>query len=199
VRPLGYLSFSVWLTSLSLMPSRSIHVPNGKISLFLWLSNTPVCVCVCVCVWIFSLSIHGHLGLFTCFEYCKWCCSEHGGAYIFLLCVFFWVNSAPNVGLTTWDQESHALPAEPARHSCTYLFESVFSFSSDKYPELELLGNRVVLFFNFLRNVCTVFYSGCTNLRFHQEHTRAPLSPHPCQHLLFLIFLTIAIPTEVRW
>ena len=46
-----YLSFSVWLTSLSIISLRSIHtVAHGKISSFLWLSNNPVCVCVCVYV-----------------------------------------------------------------------------------------------------------------------------------------------------
>ena len=33
-----YLSFSVWLTSVSVIPSKSIHVANGKISLFEWLA-----------------------------------------------------------------------------------------------------------------------------------------------------------------
>ena len=38
-----YLSFSVCLISLSIIPSRPIHVvTNGKISFFLWLSNIPL-------------------------------------------------------------------------------------------------------------------------------------------------------------
>ena len=38
-----YLSFSVWLTSLSMVLSRSICVAkNGIISFFLWLSNIPL-------------------------------------------------------------------------------------------------------------------------------------------------------------
>ena len=44
-----YLSFFSWLTLLSVIISRSIHVvANGIVSFFLWLSNTPLCVCVCV-------------------------------------------------------------------------------------------------------------------------------------------------------
>ena len=39
----------VWLTSLSMIMSRSIHVAaNGNISFFLWLSNSPLYVCMCV-------------------------------------------------------------------------------------------------------------------------------------------------------
>ena len=35
----------LWFTSLSIIPSRSIHVvTNGKISFFVWLNNIPMCV-----------------------------------------------------------------------------------------------------------------------------------------------------------
>ena len=41
-----YLSFSAWLISLSILPSRSIHVTaNTKLSLFLWLSSISLDVC----------------------------------------------------------------------------------------------------------------------------------------------------------
>ena len=54
-----YLFFSVWLISLSIIPSRSIYaVANGKISFFLWLNNIPLYICATS-----SLSIHqGRLG-----------------------------------------------------------------------------------------------------------------------------------------
>lgn len=92
------LSFSVWHISLSIIPSRSIHVADDKISFFLRLDNIPVCVCECV---TFSLSfIHWWtLRLFPCLGYCK-CCSEPEGAYIFFELVFsFSLDEYPKVEL----------------------------------------------------------------------------------------------------
>ena len=48
-----------------------------------------------------------------------------------------------------------------------YLFEFVFSYSSDKYPEVELLEHMVVLFFFLI--FCLFSFLGL-----HQSHMDVP-------------------------
>lgn len=49
--------------------------------------------------------------------------------------------------------------------------------------------------FIFLRNVHTVFHRGWATIHSHQQYTRVPFPPPPCQHL-FLAFLMIVILTS---
>ena len=103
-----YLSFFIWLISLSIIPSRFFHVlANGKISFLFYGWVISLSLSVRTCTHLYS-SVSGHLG-----------------------CVHI---------LALWIMVHWTL-------GCVYHFELVFSFSSDKYPEVKLLVMQQFCFY----------------------------------------------------
>ena len=78
-------------------------------------------------------------------------------------------------------------------HHAACMFELVFSGYT---PRSGIIWQSI---FGFIRNLYTVFNSGCINLHSHQQCRKVPSSSHPLQHLLFLDFWMMAILTSVWW
>ena len=71
--------------------------------------------------------------------------------------------------------------------------------SFEYIPRNGIAGSKGRSIFTSLSYFHTAFPSGCTNLHSHQQWKTIPLSPHPCQHLLFVDLLMVVILIGVRW
>ena len=106
-RIIWYVSFSVWLISLSIIPSRFIHVAsNGIMSSFLWLPNILLWVYIYMymCVYHIFLTrsfIEGHVGCFHVLVIANKCYNKYGihrSFQISVFCLFGWIPSSRNIG-----------------------------------------------------------------------------------------------------
>ena len=70
--------------------------------------------------------------------------------------------------------------------------------SSGHIPRSGIAGSYGGFISSFLKNLHTIFLSGCINLNSYQQYKSVPYSLHPLQHILFVDFLLRAILTGVR-
>ena len=79
-------------------------------------------------------------------------------------------------------------------------FRIISIWGSFRYiPRSGIAGSKGRYSSNFLSYLCIAFHSDCTSLYSYPQCKRISPSPHPCQHLLFVALLMIAVLTGMRW
>lgn len=66
-----------------------------------------------------------------------------------------------------------------------------------KYVAVEWLGHLVDVCLTVFKNCRIVLQSGYTILHFCEDHVRTTSIPHPHQHLIWSVFLILAIIASV--
>ena len=153
-----YSSFWVWVTSLRIVFSISIHL-HAKFKMSLLFTTEQYSNVYIFHTFFIHSSFEGHLG---CFQ-------------------FLAITNSATINIVE-----------------QMLFQ--YDWASLGYiPKSGIAGSWGSLILNFLRNRHTDFQSGCTSLHSHQQWMSVPLTPHPLQQRLSLVFLILAILTGIRW